>query len=101
MLDKKTLKFLKDIRKMKKMPEDVAKEINKECIAPEVSYISQLSRAGFIVLAVPKSGDRYYCLTIDGHAYLEQRTKNALQFWLPWSVTTLLALTSVLVQVLG
>lgn len=83
------------------MPESVANALNKECIAPEVSYISQLSHAGFIVLAVPESGERYYCLTIDGHAYLEQREKTAWQFWLPWAVTTALALTSVLVQVLG
>lgn len=99
MLDKQSIKLLKAIKKAKLLPESEAKQMNGAYLVSDLSHLNFLSRSGFIVRLITESGN-YYSLTLEGYAYLEQRTKDAWLLWLPWAVTTLLAITSVLLQVL-
>ena len=72
-------------------------------------YISLLKRYGFIENWNPDNmvsefGERQYIgyiITLSGCAYVEQQKRDRLNFWVPYAITTLIAVTSLLISLSG
>ncbi len=48
-----------------------------------------------------KGGKTVYRITLPGRAYIEQKRRNLFNFWVPYIITTLIAIAGLLVAIAG
>lgn len=104
-LDNRSYKLLKKLYRKKKLKFEQVEKITKHEESKSSSvYISSLTKNHFISLwhtteIINELGDRNwigYCITLDGEAYVEQRRRDRRLFWVPYLITTAIALLSLI-----
>ena len=106
MFDKTTYKLLTALYKKGQMTIDEINEITKEDEKSQQSqYVASLLRAGYIsaitrIIVVNEIKDDEligYKIKIAGKAYIEQRRRDGRNFWIPYAITTFIAVLSLIV----
>ena len=104
-LDNKSYKLLKKLYKKKKLNFEQAEKITHHNESKSSSkYISSLSKSHFITNwysdeIINDIGDMKqegYSITLEGEAYVEQRRRDRRMFWVPYLITTAIALLSLI-----
>ena len=105
MIDKQAYKLLKRIyRKGRMQLSEVSKITGVNEKKQPSNIISELKREKFIFMweteqVVNDLGDREwggYAITLEGRAYVEKRRRDARNFWVPYSITTMIAILSLI-----
>lgn len=104
-LDNRSYKLLKRFYRKKKLKFEQIQKITKhdEHKTPS-KYISSLTTSHFItywntdeiINDVGDTKQEGYCITLDGDAYVEQRKRDRKMFWVPYLITTAIALLSLI-----
>ena len=104
-LDNCSYKLLKRFYRKKKLKFEHIQKITKHNESKTPSkYISSLTTSHFITYwdtdeIINNVGDMKqegYCITLDGEAYVEQRRRDRKMFWVPYIITTAIALLSLI-----
>ena len=105
MLDNRSYKLLKRFYRKKKLNFEQIQKITKHDESKTSSkYISSLTTSHFItywnadeiINDVGDTKQEGYCITLDGEAYVEQRRRDRKMFWVPYLITTAIALLSLI-----
>lgn len=109
MFDRQTYSLLLDFYKNGQLKFDYlcSKAKHDEKLSPS-KYISALKRAGMISgweseTVVNSQNDREWLgleITLAGRAYVEQKRRELLQFWVPYAITTFIAISSLIVAII-
>lgn len=103
MIDNKTYKLLKKFYRKKELTlEEVSKATGTNEEKSPSKSISALSKNHFISTwqtneIINDSGDRKWIgfrITLEGNAYVEQRRRDLRNFWVPYLITTFIAVLS-------
>lgn len=110
MIDNRTYKLLKTLYRRGKLTLNEVGELTKydERKRPSPS-ISALTKSHFIATwngdkTINDLGDKEWLgfqITIDGRAYIEQEQRTRLNFWLPYAITTGIAVLSLITSILS
>lgn len=109
MFDKKTYKLLTALYKKGQLSIDEINAITGEDEREhQTQYITSLLKAGYISEVnqiVPVNGiNDYeaigYKIEIAGKAYVEQRRRDGRNFWVPYAITTFIAVLSLVVSLM-
>lgn len=108
MFDRETYALLLDFYKNGQLKFDYlcSKTKHDEKASPS-KYISALKRAGMISgwesdYTINDLNDREclgFRITLAGRAYVEQKRRELLQFWVPYAITTFIAISSLIVAI--
>ena len=110
MLDSKTYELLVKIYSKGQLPVDDICTVTGENAADRSNrHVACLLTRGFIealeesckVDGVPDSKLLGYKITLSGCAYVEQRRRDLRNFWIPYVITTLIALLSLVVAIMA
>lgn len=105
MLDNRSYKLLKKFYREKKLTfEQIQKITDHEESKTSSKYISSLTTSHFItnwntdeiINDVGDTKHEGYCITLEGEAYVEQRRRDRRLFWVPYLITTSIALLSLI-----
>lgn len=101
MIDKTTYKLLRKLYSRNQMTYDEIRKLFK--VDDQNIRPAQVSALYENHLAVhSEDGNGSYCkITLLGRAYIENKNQNSRNFWVPYLITTLLALASLFVSFLG
>lgn len=103
MIDNRTYKLLKRLYRRGKLTlAEIGKLTGHDEKKNPSRNISALTEKGFISFwngkqTINDLGDREWLgfeITLDGRAYIEQERRTKLNFWLPYTITTVIALLS-------
>lgn len=105
MIDRSSYRLLKKLYREKEMVAEDAWSFvgHKDGLARQCPQISALLSAKFIqgvdrvVNADLMKASRYFSITIAGMAFVEQRRRDGRNFWVPYVITTILAIASLVV----
>ena len=105
MLDNRSYKLLKKFYRKKKLTFEQIQKItdHNESETPS-KHISALATSHFItcwntdeiINGVGDPKQEGYCITLDGESYVEQRRRDRRLFWVPYLITTAIALLSLI-----
>lgn len=112
MIDNTSYKVLKTLYKIKSIPETKMHEITGHDDSKSSDpIVTALLVDGLIKLEsgasrIEKDGRIFeeegdYRITINGMAYVDQRKRDLFNFWVPYSITTLVAIIGLLVAIAG
>lgn len=108
MLDKKAYKLLTIFYKKDRLTfDEIQSETHKEESESNSSYVSALCSEKFICTwesneSINEVGDHKqfgYEITYAGRAYVDQRRRDGRNFWVPYLITTLIAISSLIVSI--
>ena len=112
MLDNKTYRILKKLYSRKSIPADeVYKMLGYEkqnCIPPELCVLCSETKYAKRIEAGGKAdgsggwigGAPYYSITPTGRAYVEETKRTRMNMWVPYAITTFVALLSLAVSIM-
>lgn len=105
-MEKTTYKLLKHLYRVKSMRADeIDPFTGHDSKKGENPYKAYLRKAGFIELrsvgGKVENGEiissvEFWDITLDGRSYIEKRRKGFWMFWLPYGITTIIALAALL-----
>ncbi len=103
MLDNTSYKLLKRFYKENRLSLEAVNAIDKNGNVSPPSKVEMLLKAGFVayIFVISDIGENIPAaleITLDGRAYVENRRRNAAGFWLPYAITTLIALSSLIIS---
>lgn len=105
MLDKASYKILKNLYKQNNLTlRDVGEIDNDGKKVNPPKEIRSLNTAGFISATTDEKDCSHktgYEITPSGRAYVEQHRRNTWNFWIPYLITTLIALASLIISFQG
>lgn len=100
MLDRKSFKLLKKLKKSILNIEEI-KAFLKE--SEYQKYTNRLNELKFTTSVTEYINGELigYTISLDGHAYLEERCRRFWGFVLPYAITTLIAIASVVISIIA
>jgi len=112
MTDKKSYDLLKEFYKVETMTIDEVNDFTGHQNPNTINRIASFLLADKLIEFVQtsdvedgkggwKAGPSYYRITILGRAYVEQRRRDLFSFWVPYAITTAIALASLFVALQG
>lgn len=109
-MEKITYKLLKQLYRVDRLDaEQIKKIVSCEGDVSADPHVIYLRKAKFVDVIVEggkidrntmDSGTQFWCISIEGRDYIENRRREFCMFWIPYLITTIIAAAALAAQIL-